>query len=163
MVAVKRLFNFLAPWAEMVTAYPLWFYPGTILGFSVLAALTPLADIFDFNEQFFSAVAEVFPVLLIAMFAELLFETESFRRHLIEHEDDPDVVFNLEKARFQRAIAVLATVVIGEAATLCALAAKSTPFLSGATTSALALGTGALLGPFFYRIRPGASKGIYGW
>lgn len=79
MVAVKRLLNFLAPWAEMMTAYPLWFYPGTILGFSSLVALTPLANIFDFNEQFFSAAAEVFPVLLIAMFAELLFEAEAFR------------------------------------------------------------------------------------
>jgi len=163
MVVVKRLLNFLAPWAEMVTAYPLWFYPGTILGFSALVALTPLANIFDFNEQFFSAAAEVFPVLLIAMFAELLFEAEAFKKHLIELGDDAEVVSNLEKARFQRAIAVLATVVIGEAVTLCALGAQPTPLLSGAAASALALGTGALLGPFVYRIRPGAKKGIYGW
>jgi hypothetical protein len=85
----------------MVATYPLWFYPGTILGFSTLVALTPLADVFDFNEQFFSAVAEVFPVLLIAMFAELLLEAEAFKRHLVEHGDDPEVVSSFERRRHQ--------------------------------------------------------------
>jgi hypothetical protein len=157
---VKRLTDFLAPWAEIFTAYPLRFYPGAILAFSLLAAFT---DVFDFDQGFFTAAAEVFPVLLIAMFAELLIEADSFRRHLIEEKDDPEVVSNLEKARFQRAVAVLSTVVIGEVAALWALAASPSSFLSGATSAALVLATGALLGPFLFRIRPGAKKGIYGW
>jgi hypothetical protein len=166
----RQLFGFLAFCREVLLSYPLLFYPGVIFGFSILLTLLPCSDTFDFERDFFSAAAQVFPVLLIAMLAELLFEAEAFRKYANEVRaeakrtgvESADLA-SLEGSRWQRAVAVIATVVIGEAGALWALADDPTPFLAGVTGMALISAAGALLGPFVDRIKPGGEDGLYGW
>jgi hypothetical protein len=159
--AVNRVWNFLAPWGELFTLYPLPTYPVAIVTFGLIVCV-PGISAFDFASPFYEAAAQIFPVLLLAMFGELIFEAKAFERYVAD-ESDPQIVANLENARFQRAVAVLCTVLIGEVGALWALADNPSLFLAGVTSASLALAAGTLLGPFLYRIRPGAKKGIYGW
>ena len=62
---------------EMLTVYPLLFYPGVVFGLSGIVMLLPF-DVPQLRPGFFSAVAQLLPVLLIALFGELVLEARAY-------------------------------------------------------------------------------------
>lgn len=167
-LVLRTALNLLAGFWETATLFPMVFYPGVVFGASFLVTLIPL-DAVQFRADFYSTLAQLLAVLLITLLAELVLEAREFRKDAerderAKEEDEEGKPSGMEKGRFERAVAVIVTIVAGEVAALWSLAtAPNWPYLNAVCVISAVVATTALLGPFLHRIRPGGPRGPYGW
>jgi hypothetical protein len=120
------------------------------------------------HAAFFTAAAQVFPVLLVAFFVEHATELRNFRaygarlRARLELEEDVNRLDKFEEAlnsltllKFRLGSAVIWPLALGEVAALWALATRPSAFLFGVCILSLGFAGLALIGRFRERVRPG--------
>jgi hypothetical protein len=165
---LRASYNYLAGLWEAATLIPLVFYPGIVFGASFLVTLIPV-DAVQFKPDFYSTLAQLLAVLLITLLAELVLEAREFREDAkrderANREDREGKPSDMEKGRFERAVAVIITIVAGEIAALWSLAtAPNWPYLNAVYVISAVVATAALFGPFLHRIKPGGPQSPYGW
>jgi hypothetical protein len=165
---LRTAYNSLAGLWEVATSFPLVFYPSIVFGGSFLVTLIPL-DAVPFKPDFYSTLAQLLAVLLITLLAEAVLEAREFREDAerderANREGEEEEPSGMEKGRFERAVAVIVTIVAGEVGALWSLAtAPNWPYLNAMCVISAVVATAALLGPFLHRIRPGGPRSPYGW
>jgi hypothetical protein len=117
------------------------------------------------DGTFYTTVAQVFPVLLVALFVEVASSLGEFRREIeaarsqvaMDAEKEKEVdqeVYELELKRFRGGMMAASPIVIGEGAALVAIGNEPSAFLGSLTIACILVSGFALILVFIGRVKP---------
>jgi len=120
------------------------------------------------DDAFYTTVAQVFPVLLVALFVEVASSLGAFQREVeaarsqvamdAEREEGVDKeVYELELKRFRAGMMAASPIVVGEGAALLAIGDQPTAFLGSLSIVCVVVSGFALILVFIRRVKPSQS------